>query len=34
MQNFRIVALETEIAQQVRATLKAPVYGFPALRPH
>ena len=30
MQNFRIVAVETEIAQQVRATLKAPVYGFPA----
>ena len=29
MQNFRIVAVETEIAQQVRATLKAPVYGFP-----
>src|ERR1700730_12960336 len=30
MQNVRIVAIETEIAQQVRATLKSPVYGFPA----
>ena len=30
MQNVRIVAIETEIAQQVRATLKAPVYDFPA----
>src|SRR5258707_9951826 len=30
MQNIRIVAIETEIAEQVRATLKAPVYGFPA----
>ena len=30
MQNVRIVAIETEIAEQVRATLKAPVYGFPA----
>jgi hypothetical protein len=30
MQNVRILAIETEIAQQVRATLKAPVYGFPA----
>jgi hypothetical protein len=26
MQNVRIVAVETEIAEQVRATLKAPVY--------
>jgi len=30
MQNVRIVAIDTEIAEQVRATLKAPVYGFPA----
>jgi hypothetical protein len=30
MQNVRIVALETEIAERVRSTLKAPVYGFPA----
>ena len=30
MQNVRILAIETEIAQQVRATLKAPLYGFPA----
>jgi hypothetical protein len=30
MQNARVVAIETEIAEQVRATLKAPVYGFPA----
>jgi GrpB-like predicted nucleotidyltransferase (UPF0157 family) len=30
MQNVRIVAINTEIAEQVRATLKAPVYGFPA----
>lgn len=30
MQNVRVVAIETEIAEQVRATLKAPVYGFPA----
>ena len=30
MQNVRILAIETEIALQVRATLKAPVYGFPA----
>ena len=29
MQNVRIVAIETEIADQVRASLKAPVYGFP-----
>jgi len=31
MQNFRIVAIETEIAEQVRATLKTPVYAFAAL---
>ena len=30
MHNVRIVAIDTEIAEQVRATLKAPVYGFPA----
>jgi hypothetical protein len=30
MQDVRIVAIETEIAEQVRTTLKAPVYGFPA----
>lgn len=31
MQKHRVVAIETEIAEQVRATLKSPVYGFPAL---
>jgi hypothetical protein len=30
VENVRIVAIETEIAEQVRATLKAPGYGFPA----
>jgi Protein of unknown function (DUF1203) len=30
MRNFHVVAIETEIAEQVRATLQAPVYGFPA----
>ena len=30
MPNVRIVAIDTEIARQVRATLKAPVYDFPA----
>jgi hypothetical protein len=30
MQNIRIVAIETEITEQVRTTRKAPVYGFPA----
>jgi hypothetical protein len=30
MQNVRIVAITTEVVEQVRATLKAPVYGFPA----
>lgn len=30
MQNVRIVAIATEVAEQVRTTLKAPVYGFPA----
>jgi hypothetical protein len=28
--HIRVVAIETEIAKQVRATLKAPIYGFPA----
>ncbi|OLE16892.1 MAG: hypothetical protein AUG83_01300 [Acidobacteria bacterium 13_1_20CM_4_57_11] len=27
---FRIVAIPTEVAEAVRATLRAPVYGFPA----
>jgi hypothetical protein len=31
MHTIRIVAMETEIAEQVRTTLKAPVYHFPAL---
>jgi Protein of unknown function (DUF1203) len=30
VQHIRVIAIETEIAEQVRATLKAPVYGFPA----
>jgi hypothetical protein len=30
VQDIRVVAIETEVAKQVRATLKAPVYGFPA----
>jgi Protein of unknown function (DUF1203) len=30
MQNVRIVAIATEIAEQVRTTMNAPVYGFPA----
>ena len=30
MQHMRVMAIDTEIAEQVRATLKAPVYGFPA----
>ena len=30
MQQIRVMAIETEIAEQVRATLRAPVYGFPA----
>ena len=30
MHQIRVMAIETEIAEQVRATLKAPVYGFPA----
>jgi len=31
MQKHRVVAIDTEIVEQVRATLKSPVYGFPAL---
>ena len=31
MQKHRIVAIDTGIAEEVRATLKSPVYGFPAL---
>ena len=30
MHQIRVMAIETEIAEQVRATLKASVYGFPA----
>lgn len=30
MQRFRVIAMKTEIAEQVRATQKAPVYAFPA----
>jgi hypothetical protein len=30
VQSIRVVAIETELARQVRATLKAPVYGFQA----
>lgn len=30
MKNVRVVAIHTAIAEQVRATLKAPVFGFPA----
>jgi Protein of unknown function (DUF1203) len=30
MKNARIVAIETKIAEQVRTTMKAPVYAFPA----
>ena len=30
MHNVRIVAIDTEVAEQVRSTLKAPVYDFPA----
>jgi hypothetical protein len=30
MSSIRIVAIPTEVAQAVRANLKAPVYGFPA----
>jgi hypothetical protein len=29
MEKVRVVAIETEIAEQVRASLKAPLYGFP-----
>ena len=30
MQTFRVKAIATEIAEEVRSTLKAPRYGFPA----
>jgi Protein of unknown function (DUF1203) len=30
MQGVRVVAIATEVVEQVRSTLKAPVYGFPA----
>ena len=30
MQSIRVVAIPTEVAEEVRATLCAPVYGFPA----
>jgi len=30
VQHMRVMAIDTEIAEQVRATLNAPVYGFPA----
>ena len=30
MHNVRIVAIPTEVVEEVRTTLKAPVYGFPA----
>jgi hypothetical protein len=32
MSSFQVVAIPTEIAESVRATKKAPVYGFPAHR--
>ena len=32
MREIRVVAIDTEIAKKVRATMKAPVYGFPAHR--
>jgi hypothetical protein len=32
MNSFQIVAIPTEVAESVRATGKAPVYGFPAHR--
>jgi hypothetical protein len=30
MSEFRIVAIPTEVAREVRLTMRAPVYGFPA----
>jgi hypothetical protein len=30
MQTIRIVAIQTEVAEAVRSTMRAPVYGFPA----
>src|SRR5579859_7393889 len=32
MQNLKIVAIPTAVAEDVRATMKAPKYGFPAQR--
>src|SRR3974390_3423162 len=32
MSSFKVAAIPTEIAESVRATQKAPVYGFPAHR--
>ena len=32
MSSFQVVAIPTEVAQQVRATGKSPIYGFPAHR--
>src|ERR1700682_1603441 len=31
MRSFRVVAIPTEVASAVRETMRAPVYGFPAL---
>jgi hypothetical protein len=30
MKNLRVVAIDTAVAERVRSTLKAPVFGFPA----
>jgi len=30
MQSIRVVAIPSEVAQEVRSTMRAPVYGFPA----
>jgi hypothetical protein len=32
MSSFQVVAIPTEVAQQVRVTGKSPIYGFPAHR--
>jgi len=32
MNSFQVVVITTEVAESVRATRKAPVYGFPAHR--
>src|SRR5579863_3533703 len=34
MQNLKIVPIPTAVAENVRATMKAPMYGFPAHREH